>query len=155
QTVDRRLERVAGLLRAVELGVGPSQIAQRLEVLGILLSARHELLDGLVHLAAVILGVPLVLVAHSLRDVLNAARAMRVAGNGRPAPRDQTRERQDPPRTTDHSIPPRSDHDSGLPFATRPNVAPRNFAAFRHASIRDMKISKYSMTCEICVSIVN
>jgi hypothetical protein len=79
QALDRVLERLARRAHAIELGVRPAQVADRLEVVRILRRARLELLRGLEHLTLVIVDVSLVLVGHPLHDVLNAARAVRVA----------------------------------------------------------------------------
>ena len=82
QTLDRRVERFPRLVRAVDFGVGPTQIGHRLEIVGVLLRALLELLDGLVDLALIVFEVALVLVVHRLHDVLDAARAVRIAGLG-------------------------------------------------------------------------
>src|SRR5205814_6194426 len=69
---------------AVDLAVRPAEVADRLAVGGVLGRALPELLHRLVDLARVILGVALVLVAHRLHDVLDAAGTVRVASFGSP-----------------------------------------------------------------------
>src|SRR5262249_10949566 len=93
ERADRMIERAAGRPHAVELGVRPAQIAERLGVRGVLLGALLQLLNGLVHLAHVIVGVALLLVAQSAHNVLNATGTVRIAGLGGTS-EDQTRRRE-------------------------------------------------------------
>ena len=122
QALDGLREGAPGGAGAVDLGVRPAEIPHRFEVGRVLARAGLELGDRLAHLAAVALGVALVLVTHPLRHVQDAARAMRIARQR--SPRHRHREQGHAQGTHRHA----SDLQWILPY--------RAWAAFGSRSLR-------------------